>query len=80
MKMPRSFLFCSAIFFLGGLHLLLFGGLLGSNLGLILGLVLVLMGGVPLLITWWKDLCLLLSSEQKSADSADTSTKEDTKE
>ena len=74
MKMPRSFLFCSAVFFFGGLFLLLFN----EDLAFILGLILALMGGIPLLISWFKDLFLLLPDEWKTTNTSDDSKKEDT--
>ena len=74
--MRKNFLFSSTVLFLGGALLLLSGLLSGSAFLLALSTLFLLMGGIPLLYVWFKEMLYLLSEEHKAADSSDPNRKQ----
>ena len=59
--MSKHFLFSSTVLFLGGVVLLLSGLLSGAAFLSALSILLMLMGGVPLLCLWFRELVQLLN-------------------
>ena len=69
--MSKNFLFSSAALFIGGALLAVVGLFAGSDFFSILSIILLLMGGIPLLCVWFKELFQLLSGETNKTDSND---------
>ena len=67
--MSKKFLFSSAVLFIGGTLLAIIGLFAGSDFFFILSAILMLMGGIPLLCVWFKELYAhysALPTEQES--------------
>ena len=71
--MNKKFLFSSAVLFGGGTLMTITGILAYATLFLVLGIILMLMGGIPVLCVWFKELFQLLPESSDSASSADAS-------
>ncbi len=64
--MSKKFLFSSAVLFIGGAVMSISGILDHYDLLWILSIILMLMGGIPLLCVWFKELFQLLPKETNS--------------
>ena len=69
--MSKNFLFSSAVLFIGGTLLAIIGLFAGSDFFFILSAILMLMGGIPLLCVWFKELFQLLPGETNDTNSND---------
>ena len=66
--MSKNFLFSSAVLFIGGVLLAIVSLFANSDFISILSIVLMLMGGIPLLCVWFKELFQLLPKETDSTE------------
>lgn len=64
--MSKKFLFSSAVLFIGGVLLAIVALFASSDFFFILSAILMLMGGIPLLCVWLKELFQLLPEEAES--------------
>ena len=65
--MSKKFLFSSAVLFIGGI-LLAAADPFPRDISLVLGILFMLMGGIPLLCVWFKELFRHLPEEKDPAE------------
>ena len=69
--MSKNFLFSSAALFIGGALLAIVGLFAGSDFFSILSIILLLIGGIPLLCVWMKELFNILPKDPNHTDPND---------
>ena len=74
--MKPTFLISCAALLLSGVLMLIFTPIVNSNVTLFLGGLFALMGGVPVILCWFRELFALLPDEKREK-SAENSNKED---
>ena len=74
--MKPTFLISCAALLLSGVLMLIFTPIVNSNVTLFLGGLFALMGGVPVILCWFRELFALLPGEKREK-SVDNSNKED---
>ena len=75
--MKPTFLISCAALFLGGVLMLIFTPVINSTVTLFLGGLFALMGGVPVIVCWFRELFALLPDEKKQESHIENSNEED---
>ena len=75
--MKPTFLISCAALFLGGVLMLIFTPIINSRVTLFLGGLFVLMGGIPVILCWFRELSALLPDGKKQEERTKNSNEEE---